>query len=162
MEPTKPPLNKKLITIIVGLGILLGLTGFLVYRTVAMPKQTAQTSPEETPPPDLVPLDPAVTVNLTKSKTKDNTVVLSIEGMGGKYAKVSYELSYDSQGIIQGVTSQPLDVSGKDSFVRDDIYLGTCSRNVCRPHLGVKKLSVVLEFTTADGKKSQFSKDYDI
>ena len=141
--------------------VLLLASGFTVFKALSKPK-VENVIVEDKPIEELEPLDPAVIVDLTKSRAKDNTVVLSISGLGSKYTAVSYELSYESQSIVQGVTSKPLDVSGKDSFVRDDIYLGTCSRNVCRPHTGVKKISVVLEFTSLSGKKSQFSKEYDL
>jgi len=151
--------NKNVIIALVVVVIFLG--GLLAFKSFSKPKAQPAVV-EEIPIEDIEPLDPAVIVDLTKSRAKDNTVVLSISGLGSKYTAVSYELSYESQSIVQGVTSKPLDVSGKDSFVRDDIYLGTCSRNVCRPHTGVKKISVVLEFTSLSGKKSQFSKEYDL
>ena len=151
--------NKNVIIALVIVVILLG--GLLVFKSFSKPKVPPAVV-EETPIEDIEPLDPAIVVAVTKSRVKDNTVVLSISGLESKYTAVSYELSYESQSIVQGVTSKPLDVSGKDSFVRDDIYLGTCSRNVCRPHAGVKKISVALEFTSLSGKKSQFSKDYDL
>ena len=74
---------------------------------------------------------------------------------------VAYELTYESQGLVKGVNSgsKPIDVAGKDSFERE-VYLGTCSRNVCKSDGGVKSVSVVLEFTGESGKKSQFSKEY--
>ncbi len=153
-------LKNKTAVLLVALAILLAATGIVVYKMVSAPKTPQPTADE---PVEILPqVDASVSVNLTKSKAKDNTLVLSISGLGSKYTKVAYEISYESQGTTQGVTSQPLDVSGKDSFVRDDIYMGTCSRNVCRPHLGVKKVSLVLEFTDTSGKKSQFTKDYDL
>lgn len=140
--------------------VLLG-TGFVLYKSWTPVVNIAQKTEELVKPSETIePIDPSIDVTITKSKVKDNTVVLSLKGLGGKVLMVAYELSYDSQGIVQGVTSKPLDVSGKDSFVRDDIYLGTCSRNVCRPHPGVKSVSVVLEVTNANGTKSQFSKDF--
>ena len=117
---------------------------------------------EENIQEETVPLASTVEINITKSRTKDNTIVLGVFGLQSKYSTVAYEISYDSLGIVQGVTTKPLDVSGKDTFTRDDIYLGTCSRNVCRPHSGVKKVSLVLEFTDSSGKISQFSKEYDL
>lgn len=151
-----------MVIIFVLLGLLLGGSGFVVYKSIAPAPKIAQVVEEESPIDALEPLDPAIVVDVSRSRIKDNTVVLSVEGLGGKVRTVAYELSYSSQGIVQGVTSKPLDVSGKDSFVRDDIYLGTCSRNVCRPHLGVKSVSAVLEFTNASGRKSQFSKEYEL
>ena len=154
-------MNKKR-TVIIVIGVVLVLmVGFVVYK-FAVPAKTAKpVVTEETVLQELDPLDPLIQVTVSKSKVKDNTVVLSVLGLGGKYTSVAYELSYETQGIVQGATSKPLDISGKDSFVRDDIYLGTCSRNVCRPHPGVKKVSLVLEFTSSSGKISQFSKDFD-
>ncbi len=149
-----------MIIAVAALGILLIGTGFVIYKALAPTPEVKQVVDEQVPVETLETLDPAIVVELTKSKLKDNTVVLSVNGLGGKVRTVAYELSYDSQGIVQGVTSKPLDVSGKDSFIRDDIYLGTCSRNVCRPHPGVKSVSVVLEFTNISGNKSQFSKEY--
>lgn len=148
--------------LVVGIGVLLLalLTGFLVYKSTS---GTRKEEPrEEAIVDDLEPLDPAIAVTLTKAQSKANTMVLSVIGMGDKYTSVAYELSYDSAGIVQGVTSKPIDVTGKDSFVRDDIYLGTCSRNVCRPHPGVTKITVVLEFTSVLGKRSQFSKEFEL
>ncbi|MBI5449451.1 hypothetical protein HY948_04000 [Candidatus Gottesmanbacteria bacterium] len=154
-------MNKKLVGI--GLAIVLVLTIGLVAYTFIPPKKSAKpTVTEETVPQDIETLSPSVQVTVSKSKVKDNTVVLSVLGLASKYTSVAYELSYETQGIIQGATSKPLDIGGKDSFVRDDIYLGTCSRNVCRPHSGVKSVSLVLEFISLSGKKSQFSKDFDL
>lgn len=151
-------MNKKLLYGILFLLILA--SGVVVF------KATTQKAPpevvEEEPKEILPEVDAVVSVTVTKSRVKENSVILSVYGLGGKYKTIAYEISYETQGVVQGVTSRPLDVSGKDEFVRDDIYLGTCSRNVCRPHLGVKKISVVLEFTDSSGSKSQFSKDFEI
>lgn len=151
--------DKKIIVGVVIAGLVIGVLGF---KALPQPKNEVATVIEEPAPEELEPLDPAVTVSVTKSRVKDNTLVLSISGLGGKYQSVAYEISYDTQGITQGVTSKPLEIVGKDSFVRDDIYLGTCSRNVCKPHLGVKKVSLVLVSTAISGKKSQFSRDFDL
>jgi hypothetical protein len=144
-----------------GLAILLLATGVLVYKAAFAPK-AAPAPVEEEMIESLAPADAAILVEVTKSKAKDNTVVLAVEGLGSKYTKVAYELSYETQGVVQGVTSQPVDVTGKDSFTRDDIYLGTCSRNVCRPHPGVTSVSVTLVFTGEAGVKTQFSKEYEL
>jgi len=152
--------NKKLLIISsVAVVIVVAVVGIIM---IAQPKKNIAVVVEEQPQEVIAPLAASVSVSLTKSKTKDNTIVMGISGMQSKYKTVAYELSYDSLGIVQGVTTKPLDVMGKDTFTRDDIYLGTCSRNVCRPHPGVKKISLVLEFTDSSGKISQFSKDYDL
>ena len=152
--------NKNLIIVsVIAVVLAVVSVGIIVMN---QPKKNIAAVVEEQPQEVIEPLASSVEVSLTKSKTKDNTIIMGISGMKSKYKTVAYELSYDSLGIVQGVTTKPLDVTGKDAFTRDDIYLGTCSRNVCRPHPGVKKISLVLEFTDMTGKKSQFSKDYDL
>lgn len=142
---------------IVCIVIGLGLVGFVFLKKAPVQKEEAVVEEEQ-----LAPADSSIIPAVTWSKAKDNTIVLSISGLKSGYTTVAYEISYDTQGVVQGVTTKPLDITGKDTFTRDDIYLGTCSKNVCRPHTGVKKVSVVLEFTDTSGKKSQLTKDFDL
>ncbi len=144
------------------LGVLLLITGIVAYKAAFGSKPQVQPVDQEEEVISLPPADASIMVDITKSKVKDNTVVLSVSALDSKYTKLSYELSYETQGIVQGVTSAPLDISGKDEFVRDDIYLGTCSRNVCKPHPGVTKISAVIIFTDTDGKKSQFTGEFEL
>lgn len=156
-------MKNKMVAIFIVLGLLLGGTGFFVYKALAPATKIAQVREEEVPAETLEALDPSIVVNATKSRAKDNTVIVSVNGMGGKVRSVAYELTYESQGLVKGVNSgsKPIDVASQDSFERE-VYLGTCSRNVCKPDAGVKSVSVVLEFTNSSGKKSQFSKEYDL
>ncbi len=156
-------MNKKVGIVIAILAVLLLGTGLVVYKAVFSGKPASQVTEEVTPAP-LPPVDASISVDLTKSKLKANTVVISVKGMGGKITSIAYELTYDSNGLIKGVNSgsKPVEVTGKDAFDLPEIYLGTCSKNVCTPDPGVRKVSLVLEFTDAAGNKSQFSKDYDL
>lgn len=145
----------------VGLAVLLIFTGVIVYKAIAPAPEPEAIEEEIT---NILPeADPSIVVNFTLSKAKANTVLLNVSNLGSKYQSVGYEISYDSQGLIKGVNSgsKPIDVAGQDGFERE-VYLGTCSRNVCKPDLGVEKVSVVLAFTASDGKKSQFSKDFEL
>lgn len=152
--------NKNLLIVgVIAVSLVLGIIGI---GALYQPNKNVPVVVEEKPQEETAPLASTVAVSVTKSRTKDNTIVLGVSGMQSKYLTVAYELSYDSLGIVQGVTTKPLDIGGKDTFTRDDIYLGTCSRNVCRPHPGVKKVSLVLEFSDSSGKISQFSKEYDL
>lgn len=148
-------------SLIIGLLAALGIIAVIVGIVVMRSNQSApiQVVEEEEP---IVEADKAIVATVAWSKIKDNTVVLSATGLASKYTAVAYEVSYETLGVVQGVTSRPIDISGKDTFTRDDIYLGTCSRNVCRPHTGVQKVSIVLEFTDLSGKKSQLTKDFDL
>lgn len=155
-------MNNKNFLIIGGIVGVLLVSGVVGITLMNQQKKNVPVVVEEKIQEEIVALASTVEINITKSRTKDNTIVLGVSGLQSKYSTVAYEISYDSLGIMQGVTTKPLEVSGKDTFTRDDIYLGTCSRNVCRPHPGVNKISLVLEFTDSSGKISQFSKDYDL
>jgi hypothetical protein len=150
-------------TTIIGivLAVLLVITGVFVFKAVSKNSVTpVVVQPTDTP--EVLPtVDPSVIVNAALSKAAVNTVTITATGLKGTMVSIGYELTYESQGLIKGVDSgsSSIDVTGKDVFTRD-IYLGTCSRNVCKPDPGVTKVSVVLKFTQKDGKKSQFSKDF--
>lgn len=152
-------MSKKIGIIIGVLVVLLVVTGFVVYKAVFSGAPAPAATSADITPTVVAPVDASISVDLTKSTSAANTIIISAKGMNGKMANVSYELTYESQGVMQGATGTSVDVSGKDTFERD-IYLGTCSRNVCTPHLGVSKVSLVLVFTDTSGKQSQFSKDY--
>lgn len=145
----------------IGLAVLLLVTGFVVYKVVAPEKDVVSVVEEvqET----VSEADSSLLITVAKSKVKDNAVVLTVSALASKYATVGYELTYDSQGLIKGVNSgsKPVDVAGKDTFERE-VYLGTCSRNVCKADVGVKSVSVALEFIDTSGKKSQMSKEFEL
>jgi len=138
--------------------------GFFLVKTFGQNKKEVKVVKEEAPIEEvLTEVDASVKVDLTKSKTKDNTVVITVTGLAQRYVSIGYELQYESGGVGKGVTSgsKPLDVAGQDAFERE-IYLGTCSKNVCKPDLGVAKVDLVLEFINTAGTKSQFSKDFEL
>lgn len=155
-------MKRTLVIISVVLVVLLGITGFLVYKAITKPPAPQQKQ-DDVQTTDSVELDKSISVTVTQSKVKENTVILLINGMKNIMSTLEYELSYDSRGLIQGVNngSKPIDISGKDEFERD-VYLGTCSRNVCKPDIGVTKVTLVLQFLDINGKKSQFNKDFDL
>ncbi len=152
-------MNKRIVLLVVL--VLLSTTGIVLYTIFGRQSGPAQPLVEEVAQESFEPLDQGVMVEVAKSRNRDNTVVLSVKGLRSTYDALSYELTYESQGLVKGVNSgsKPLDIGGKDTFERE-VYLGTCSRNVCKPDMGVKKVSVVLEFTASTGKRSQFTQDY--
>lgn len=151
--------NKLLIGVLV---VLLLVTGVVVVKALTGSKAPAVVE-EEGIDLSLPPVDSSVQVELTESSAKENTVVINVSGLGSKMTSVAYELTYESEGLIKGVNSgsKPIDVAGQDSFERE-IYLGTCSRNVCKADTGVGTISLVLEFTDTNGDRFQFSKEYDL
>jgi len=161
-----PPLEKKknpLMFIIPGVVVLL-IAGFFLVKAFGSKSQEKTAVKEEAPVEEMLKeVDASVQVDLTKSKTKDNSVVITVKGLAERYVSIGYELQYESGGVGKGVTSgsTPLDVTGEDTFERE-IYLGTCSKNVCKPDLGVTKVGLVLEFTSTANTRTQFSKDFDL
>ncbi len=154
---------KKTTLIALGLVVLLVITGGLVFAIMRRPKSTTKPVPvtENETPVALPTIDPSVQITVGETNGKANTITVAANGLANKVASVAYEITYDSEGLIKGVNSgsKPIDVAGKDTFERE-VYLGTCSRNVCKPDTGVKAVSVVLEFTDTAGNKSQFTKEY--
>lgn len=154
---------KKITLIAIVLIVLLVITGGVVFSVLRRPAKTAVPVPVagDEPPVALPTIDPSVQVTVTATKGKPNTITVAASGLANTIASVAYEVTYDSEGLIKGVNSgsKPIEVAGKDTFERE-VYLGTCSRNVCKPDTGVKAVSVVLEFTDADGNKSQFSREF--
>lgn len=152
--------NKKNL-LYVGLAALLLVSGVVVYKTATTPKTPEVVEEEEV---EVLPqVDASIQVSITESRAKANTIILAVSGLGSKYKSVAYEITYDSQGLIKGVNSgsKPIDVAGEDGFERE-VYLGTCSRNVCKPDAGVTAVSVVLEFTDTTGKRSQYSNEFEL
>ncbi len=155
-------MNKTIGIILLVLFILLGGTGILVYKIVTKPV-VAPTNQEEEVVEILPAVDASVVVSVTKSKTAANTIIVAAANLDNKYAQVEYEFTYESAGLVKGVNSgsKPIDVTGKDTFERE-VYLGTCSRNVCKPDTGVTQVSVVLKLTDTSGARSQFTGEFEI
>lgn len=155
-------MNKTLIVAVILIIALAG-TGFAVYKVIQKPK--APTAITETTDTDTVdsslPENTSIEVTVDKSAAKDNTIELTVNKLDKKYTGIAYEVTYETKGTYQGVNSgtKPLDVSGQETFTKE-VYLGTCSKNVCTPHTGVTEVSIALELTDSDGNKSQFSKDF--
>ena len=155
-------MGKKTKLIVSGLIILLVITGVAVFRTVMPVKKVEPVAQESEDNSVISEIDPSISVAVKESTVKDNTVNLTVSGLAGKMATIEYDLSYESQGLIQGVTGgKPIDIAGQDGFDRE-IYLGTCSRNVCKPHAGVSRVSLVVKLTDPNGKRSQFTGDFDL
>lgn len=153
------PISTK-VTVIV-LAILGIATALVLIKVLSSPKREEPVIEEKQEA--VTPVDDSVAVDVAKSRSRDNTVVIAVTGLGGKFVSIAYELTYESVGLIKGVNSgsKLIEIGGKDTFERE-VYLGTCSRNVCKPDPGVKTVSVVLQFTDLAGKKSQFTRDYDL
>lgn len=151
-------MKKPLLIGIIAIVLLgLGVGGYFAFAKKPAQKPVVE---EEVVEDVVEPADPSISLTLTKHPSKANTMILTVDGLKKEYATIAYELSYDSAGTSQGVISKALDVSDLETFTRDDIYLGTCSKNVCRPHPGVGEITAIVELTKPNGKVSQLSKEF--
>ena len=155
---------KKVLIIVVVLIVALGAAGFLVYKNLfpsgKAPVKTV-TQDDQQAVDTTLPDNTTVSVDVQKSKQKDNAITITVQKLDKKYTALAYEITYDTKGVIQGVNSgsKPIDITDQTDYTKE-VYLGTCSKNVCTPHMGVTQVSVALEFTDNSGQKSQFSKDF--
>lgn len=153
--------NQKVI--FAALGILLLVTAGIVYTVMSKPKvEETPVTQEDEFDEELPPVTDSVTIEVVEAAA-DNTIEIRVSGLGSTMTSIAYELTYESEGLVKGVNSgsKPIDVSGQDSFERE-VYLGTCSRNVCKPDVGVTEVSLDMIFTDTDGAKSQFSGDFEL
>lgn len=129
---------------------------------ISKPKMPVVNETNETETGGSLPQNTSIEVSV-KPSSKANTIDLIVSKLEKKYRGIAYEVTYETNGTYQGVNSgtKPLDVLGQDQL-RKEIYLGTCSKNVCTPHTGVTAVSVVLELTDTDGNKSQYSNDFQL
>lgn len=143
---------------------LVAIVGFVIFKLISYttPQATTDETSEQAQQVEIPVVDTSVSINV-KDSPKANTIVLTVDKLDSKYKQIAYELSYESEGLIKGVNSgsKPIDVAGKDSFERE-IYLGTCSRNVCKPDAGVTAVTIAFQFTDTKDAKSQFSKEYEL
>lgn len=152
----------KLKVIYIVLAALLLVTGVVVYTTFTK-KPVPPVTQQEEDTVELPPVASSVLIDWVAVKGKANTFTLTATGLGGGYSGLEYEFTYDTEGLIQGGNNgrAPIDISSKSEFTRE-IYLGTCSSGTCKPHKGVKKVSLLVLLTDTAGKKSQFSRDFDL
>jgi len=66
--------------------------------------------------------------------------------------KVTYILTYEGNGLSQGVEGSFF--PGKKTSFSRDIYLGTCSGKVCRPHTNIKNIQLKVITKFINGKSS--------
>jgi len=107
------------------------------------------------------PIDPNIKIVVAPSQTQDHAILLSINGMSGKVKNIDYTLTYDSGGATKGVAANGVDISGLDQFTRD-VYLGTCSKNVCTPDADVHKGTITVDFSNNDGTTSELSGEFSV
>jgi len=84
-----------------------------------------------------------------KLRRNPNTLVVYFSNLG-KASNVQYMLSYQSNGVEQGVGGS-LSLGGENSTQRELLF-GTCSSGVCRYHTGISNARLEVTITTTAGK----------
>ena len=77
-----------------------------------------------------------------------NSIVLSFFNLD-KVGRTTYTLSYDANGISQGVVGS-ITPDGQITDARD-LYFGTCSHGVCTPHYNITNASLVVTTSLKSG-----------
>ncbi len=152
---------KRLLIVLILMIVLLIGGAVAVVRFINGPSSPSETTNNPTNSGGgVVETNTEVEATIEKS-SKANTIVLTVEKLSKKYTGIEYEITYDSEGLIKGVNSgsQPIDITNQETFEKE-VYLGTCSRNVCKADVGVTAVSVVIQFIDSEGRKSQFAQDY--
>ncbi|MCL4365950.1 hypothetical protein M1437_01865, partial [Patescibacteria group bacterium] len=68
-----------------------------------------------------------------------------------KFKKLSYELTYDTDTISDGVIGS-VDLSGENEYEKSGITLGTCSTGgTCSYHSGVKNIKLIVKLENSEG-----------
>lgn len=86
-----------------------------------------------------------------KLKRNPNTLIVYFSNLN-KASNVQYMLSYQSEGVEQGVGGS-LSLGGENSAQRELLF-GTCSSGVCRYHTGITNARLEVTITTTAGKTS--------
>lgn len=124
-------------------------------------QKTTKTSPSSTQNSIQIKTLKADDIGLTLAPEPDHqTIKMTISKLDG-ISTIEYDVSYDARvtdsgegngGIISGgVTNSPIQVKSSDSTITREVYMGTCSRNVCKPDKVVGDVTFDIKVTYKDG-----------
>lgn len=159
-------MKKKAALILVPVGIILIIVGFLVFRNrSSQEKESTGATPTPTSASSRFSLpdnkEEKAEVSLTPRMDK-KAVILKISKIPSDVVSVEYELSYNTgKGLPRGVLGKIDIKSGQESILRE-ILLGTCSKSVCVYDEGVTKVSLTLKFNKSSGQSTGFAQDYEL
>lgn len=125
--------------------ILLIITGALFGFKKFTNKNTAETAEQET---DLT-FEADGPYALLIPRKDGNALILNLKRTAS-YEAISYELSYNAEGVDRGVVGS-INTDKKKGEYEQEILFGTCSRNVCKYDKGVENGTLILHISK--GKK---------
>lgn len=152
-------MEKRKITIIGGVILILLLSVVLVGRSRQAGTVTEEVSPS--PTSEIIPtIDDSVKVDLTSVKG-GKEVMLSIESIPAGTTLIDYELSYETrQQGLQGLIGS-IPVEDGEEKKEKTVTLGTCSSGTCTYHQVEGSVKVALRFEGKYGVKI-FEKEFEL
>ena len=89
-------------------------------------------------------------INVTPRLRKDRRALVVYFSNLQNAASVSYSLTYNTSTQQEGAMGV-LNLNGSNTSV--ELLFGTCSKNVCRYHTGLKNMRLEVSYTLKSGKK---------
>lgn len=86
----------------------------------------------------------SISYSSAKLSRPTNSIIVTFMNLGS-VSKASYELTYNANGVSQGVTGS-LIPTGANAESRD-LYFGTCSKGVCTPHTNITNAELLVQIT---------------
>lgn len=93
--------------------------------------------------PKTAPKSPGSEVGVSTKFSKDKQTLIVTFSNLKKIKTLNYTLNYEASGISEGVVGN-IKPTKNNSLTRN-IYLGTCSGKVCKPHKKIKNLKLQLK-----------------
>lgn len=91
---------------------------------------------------------PEIIINLSEVKTNITFDVKNIKD----FVKITFELTYDSDSGLQGITGQT-DLNNQEEYIQNNLILGTCSTGgTCIYHTGIKNIKLKIELEDVKGE----------
>jgi len=90
----------------------------------------------------------SLTYSTAKLSRQTNSVIVTFQNLGS-VKRIAYELSYLSNGALQGAMGT-VQTAGLVSDTRD-LYFGTCSHGVCTPHYNITNATLMITTTVNTG-----------
>jgi hypothetical protein len=127
--------------------IFIILAACIVTSALARPAHAAKPRLRRGTPAAAGPAVRGISFSTARLSRATRSVVVTFLNLD-KAAKVSYELTYTTNGIPQGAIGT---VAGGGSSDTRDLYFGTCSKGVCTPHYNITGARLVVRTTTTTG-----------
>lgn len=120
--------------------ILITLSGFVVVKSLTTHRSEELLSDERD-----IAFDAEGPYGLLIPRRDGNALILNLKRTAS-YEAISYELTYNAEGIDRGVVGN-VDTSVKKGEYEQEILFGTCSKNVCKYDKGVGNGTLTLHIS---------------